>query len=362
MKTLRKQSLKSVLWIIILLWGLAILLGGMAMPSLSKAGTEPTPWEEVDFSGDIEGLYISGTVYGIYDWYCEEYEDDKTVAREYFTDADDYYYMGLRAEHSDMKAADALMVATSAYFEGEDDGTLLMEAQYEVKGIIKKIPSDSLKFYHEYLDWDTMDEESKDMFLPYYIDVNNLGDYDTTDGIIFLTVAIILFLIGLLILILVLAGRYQKTVNNYIKNSMNPEYTRDKIENFLQVVPEVNGLRYNQEFICGSNNGTTIFGETQKIVWAYKHTVNHRYYFITVAKSYAIVLGFLDGTMQTAAIKKEEMVDAHLQKLQQLCPKAIIGYSADLERMFRKNLNEFLRLRYYAPETTEQNPTDDTTV
>ena len=188
MNTLKMKSFKSVILYVLLLWVIAVIFGVAAFPGLVNSTREPIAWEEVDFSGEIEGLYVTGTVYGIYDYYCEETEDNSIISREYLTDADDNYYIALRAEGEDMTAANTLMDATYAYFMGEDDGSLLADNQYEITGVIKKLSGDSLQFYHEYVEWDSLDAESQSNFLPYYIDINKIGNYDA-QGTTIMTVA-----------------------------------------------------------------------------------------------------------------------------------------------------------------------------
>ena len=350
MNALKMKSFKSVILYVLLFWIIAVVFGVAAFPGLVNSTKEPIFWDEVDFSGDIEGLYVTGTVYGIYDYYCEETEDGAVVSREYFTDADGSYYIALRAEDEDMTAANALMDATYAYFMGEDDGTLLAANQYEITGVIKKMPTDSLQFYHEYVEWDDMDAESQSYFLPYYIDINKIGNYDAQGTIIMTVASGVMFLIGAVLLIFTFTGAFQKPVNKYIKNSSNVNLAVEKINNFVQTVPEVDGLRYNHEFICGSNKYLITFGETPKIAWIYKQVVNHKRYFITVSKSYTIVTGFSDGTKQISFVKNEASADAHIEQLQLLCPQAVIGYTDELDQIFRKDLNQFLNISYNAPE------------
>jgi len=357
MNTLKMKSLKSVLLYVILFWGMAVVFGVAAFPGLVNSTKAPISWDDVDFSGDIEGLYITGTVYGIYDWYCEETEDDEVISREYLTDADGSYYIALRAEGEDMIAANTLMDATYTYFMGEDDGTLLTENQYEITGVIKKMPSDSLELFYEYIGWDSMDEESRAYFLPYYIDINKIGNYDASGTMIMSIAAGVMFLIGVALLIFTFAGVFQKPVKKYIKNSSNPELATEKVNNFVQTVPEVNGLRYNHEFVCGNNKYLITFGETSKIAWIYKQVVNHKRYFITVSKTYTIVFGFVDGTKQVAVVKNEESADSHIEQLQQLCPYSVFGYTDELDKMFRKDLNQFLNISYNSPKD-EKHTTD----
>lgn len=353
MKSLKMQSLKSVLILIIMFWFFAGFLAYIAAPSITTYIKGPVDLEEVDFSSDIDGLYVSGTIYGIYDWYCEEEKNGKTVAREYLIDADDYYYIALRAESSSMTAADKLMNASQAYLNGEDDGTLLETAQYTVQGVIKDIPYDSLRYYKDYVGWYGMDEAERSMFLEYYIDVNSLGTYSITETILMVVLVIGCFLVGCIFLIGALTGRYQKSITNYIKKSSNPELARDKVENFLQNTPENGEFRYNREFICNNYGGNTAFGETAKLAWVYKETTNHKRGLITMYQTHSLVLGFADGTKQTAAVRSAESADMHILNLQELCPQIIIGYSDDLNKMFCKDINGFLNLRYHAPQSNE---------
>lgn len=87
--------------------------------------------------------------------------------------------MGMRVMKKDMDAAENLLNASIEYLYGDDtDGTGLEAAQYEVKGAIQVMPSDSLKYYHEYLEWDAMDADSQELFLSYYLQVNKVADTD----------------------------------------------------------------------------------------------------------------------------------------------------------------------------------------
>lgn len=348
MKQLKKKSLKSILPLLILFWGIAAfgLYSGIS-GLITNYITEPTPMESVDFSGDIEGLYVSGPVYVIYDWYCEEYEGSKTTAREYIIDADEQYYICLLADNaSEMADANKLMEATYAYYDGEDDGTLIYESQYEIKGTIKKIPSESLDYLHEFIGWNEMDSATRATFLPYYIDVNNLGSGEM-DSVIAATVVGVLFLvIGLVFFIMWLKGSYQKSIKKYIESSASPDMAKERVEYFLANTEEINGLRYNRDFICGNQNGTIAFGEMSKLCWVYLHTTTHKRYFITVGKSYALMLGFTDGSIQAAGMKNEKIARDHMQQLSAICPQVVFGYSDDLEKMFRKDMSGFLNLRY----------------
>lgn len=359
MKMLKKQSLKrslpNAIFFYVIGIGFAIFIAHILLASFK----DPVSLDDIDFTGDINGLNVTGTIYGIYDWYCEEYDKEDTIAKEYIIDAGDYYFISLRAEYDDMNTADALLEASTLYLNGEDDGTLLSKAQYEISGVIKPLPDDSKEFYYEYADWCEID---RDIFLPYYIDVNASESYDIVSAVLLIIAVLIINGIATTFIVLPLSGHYQKNVKKYIDSCPNQELATAKVENFLSTIPLIHDMRYNHEFICGSNEATTIFGETEKLVWAYKHIIKHKYYFITIAKSYALILGFADGTQQMAMVKKEAFADEHLANLEKLCPKAIFDYSEDLDNMYKKDLTKFLSLRYYAPESPTETALKNTTI
>ena len=354
MKKLKMRSLKSVILFVIIFCIVAGVGGSSVLPAVKNLFVKPISWDDVDFDGDIEGLYITGTVYGIYDWYCEETLDNRTTGKEYLIDADDKYYMGLHATYSDMDDANALMEASQDYLNGYDDGSDLEDAQYEITGVITKMPDDSLQFYHEYLEWSSMDADERELFLPYYINVDKIGgSYDKVDTIIVSLIALAFFLIGLFMLIRVFTGHYQKSIKKYIAGSSSPDMARERVENFLENTPIVNNLRYNRDFICGQQGGTTIFGETPKLIWVYLQSTVHKRNFITVGTTYSLTVAFADGRRQSIEMKNDQVTREHMQKLSEICPQTIFGYSDELDKMFRKDLNGFLNLKYNTAQTSD---------
>ncbi len=346
MKSLRKKSIKSIIPLFILFLIIGVVMEAVSLPSMLTSLEKPMDWEDVDFTGDIEGLYITGTVYCVYDCYCEETENGTPIGREYIIDADDYYYMGMCVDKKDFDEAEALMNAYWDYIDGYADVDEVFEHQYEVTGTITKIPSDSMKFYKEYINWYDYTEEEKEMFLPYYLEVGKVGGYTPGGAIALVVIGAIFILLAVLFLARALTGSYQKSIKKYIAASSSPDMAAEKVARFIQNTPETNNLRYNTEFICGQEGATTAFGETSKLVWVYLHTVTHKRYFITVGKSYTLMLGFKDGTRQSVTMKNEAAGKNHMLRLSELFPYVIYGYSAELERMFMKDMNAFLNLRY----------------
>lgn len=350
MKTLKMKSFKTSLPLAIIFLVVGIVFAVILFPSAISLLNGPVDLDEVDFDGDIDGLYVKGTIYGIYDCYCEETNGTSAsatvVGREYVIDAGAYYYMGLCVDAKDIKKSEALMAASWNYLDGYADYEYLEEYQFEVTGTITRMPSDSLDLYDEYIEWCESTPEEAEIFLPYYLEVGKINDFSTIGFIAFAVLTILFLFLAVLFPVLALTGFYQKEIKKYIAASPNPDMTAARIEHFFQNTPETDGLRYNNEFISGQYGLSHAFGEVSKLAWVYVHTVTQKQYFVTVSKSYSLMLGFADGTRQSVAMKSENAANGHITRLGEQFPQIVSGYTAELDRMFTRDLNGFLTLRY----------------
>lgn len=340
------KSLKSNILIIIILLAVGVWLVAKVSDPLITFLNKPQDLDEIDFSQDLDGVYVTGTVYGIYDWYCETTDDRKTVSREYLIDGGSDYYMGMLVMAKDMDKAETLMNASYDYLDGTDDGTALEAAQYTVKGTIVKMPSDSLDLYQEYLEWDTMSPEDQEVFLPYYLEVDKIKGTAVSGMWTLLVLGIASLAAGIWVLVSVLTGSRQKAIKKYIAQSSNPDMAREKVEGFLTSTPYSHGLKLNRQYICGQNGGTTVFGETSQLVWAYQLTTTHKRNFITVGKSYQLMLCFLDGSRRSINMNSEADVQENLKIIADTCPHTIVGFTDEIDKLFRKDMPGFRALKY----------------
>ena len=357
MKSLKKKSLRANL-LLLIIYAIAFFgFAGVATPSLILLLKGPADFDSLDFNGTIDGQYVKATLYGIYDAYCEETTDGTVSASEYIIDAGESdYFMSLRVASSGLDAAEALLDASIAYMDGKDDGTLLEEAQYEVTGTIHPISADSLAFYHEYLDYDSMDAESQSYFLPYWLEVGDIGDNDPTSIVILLIFALLFLILEVCLIVRLASGKYQASVKKYIESSPNPASAAEKVEAFLKDNAYQDELKANHNFVTGQNHGTTAFGETAQIAWIYKHiTTQKMYHILTIGRTYSAVLGFANGSRQTIAFKNQANADKAITTLTALCPKAIVGYTKELEQSFIKDLPHFLEIKFNTEERSSEN-------
>ncbi|MBQ7925933.1 MAG: hypothetical protein IJ335_06515 [Lachnospiraceae bacterium] len=205
MKTPKMKRQKSNLVIALLFFALSIAGLCLSLPSLLMLMQGPQDLDNYDYAQitepDFNRAYVSGTIHGIYDYYCDESQDGAIKAREYLIDAGDFYYMGLRVKKADMEPAEALLTASMDYLKGAEDSANLENAKYIVKGTIKPMDEDSILILKEYLDWDTMDEETRDTILFYYLEVGSIGAYSASLLTLILLLSAIFLLLGFIFII-----------------------------------------------------------------------------------------------------------------------------------------------------------------
>ena len=321
MKTFKLQRFKYFLPFTLFLWGTAFIFFMVALlPTQQRIATGPTPVEEIDFSGDIDKIYATVKLDAIYDWYCQREDDGKVMGKEYIIITHDKYIMGLYALNDDIASAEKLLAATTAYLEGDDDGTLLADAQYETTVFIEKIRAASIGYYNDYAS--QYSEETQARFLPYY-----MKTYDPVGELKAYTFIVSLFfIIGLIPLLFVLCGYGQKQVKQYLKTAPSREVAQEKLDNFLQSTQAKNGLRYNRDFLCGVYGGITVFIETAKIARVYTETNTIVTYKHIPLKERCVIIGLKNGTKQSINVRSLETAKEQLRDFQQLCPDIAIGY------------------------------------
>lgn len=354
MKALKMQSFKAVILQVLVMTVMAIVMLVLFLPSIKLLRDGPVDMDSLDYQSDPDGTYVTGTIYAVYDYYCENVRGSRLLSREYIINAGEDDFMGMRVLKMDMEPAEKLMGAYGDYLDNGGSTEAILAAQYEVTGTIRKMPADRQRLYSQYLSAAGVDFKQREHFLPYYLDVNAVGLTPPLAVFLFLIIAAVCLVVSLFMLVSVFAGRYQKEIKKYIANSPNPDMTREHVEEFLKSTAHNYGLRCNQEFLCGQWGATTIFRETANVVWAYTKTVKHKKGLITVMRSHYLMVGFADGSLCTIDAKDEKTASAQVDKLAALCPRAITGYAKELEKLFFKDLKGFLDIRYNKVQPANQ--------
>ncbi|NCB99326.1 MAG: hypothetical protein EOM34_01445 [Clostridia bacterium] len=338
---LRQNSLRRVLLPSILFIALALVIFfAFGCQNLIKTFS---PQKLADLDPEkMEGAYVEDDIYYFYTPYLEEeqYKNNRPTGRitgtQYIVDFDDIYYMGLFVHSTDMDEAEAMLEASTAYYYGEiaaEDLPIM-----HVKGTMTAMSSEELGYY---MDSATESPETKDVMLPYYLDVNRIGGSTASALWILSAISLVLILIAIFLFIKAITGGYQKKLKAKLETLGGLEVAGERLDRFYDATEPVSGVRMNQDFVLFDKGAEPVLLQPQELIWAYQSTIQHRIYgIIPSGKSHAVVFRTIDGKMYTLNMK-EDAAQTLLEALHQRMPGLIIGYTPELQQLYKENRNAF---------------------
>lgn len=283
---------------------------------------------------ELEGTYVTVDleyIYGSYA-YCEAYEDGKPTGRitqrEYLIDAnwDDYMCIIFRGDW--MEKANLLLSQSDEVYYGKREE---ITAGFPVSGYVKPLPTDSQQMLMDALGFTEMTPQELEPYLMLYIE-----PVDTDIDPVYLWLGIAMCAIMLVLLVLALTGYYQRSVKIWLNINFLDE--QDKARQFLNTLvalPNVHGLRVGSEYLLVRQGFRQQIVSADDLLWAYHHSTTTRCMgIIPVGKTNMLVLNLREGTqikLQMPILKSKEQ----LQRIRQQFPNTVIGYSPELEKLYR---------------------------
>lgn len=335
LKKLKRQSIAGLLFLIVLMG----VIGVFGIGASNLFASEPEAQNLYDVPRDqLEGAYVTVEVEWIYGCYAytETYEDNKPTGiiteQEYVIDANADDYMCLILDEDYMDQADALLAECDAYYYGETDE---ITKTFTVSGEVKRLPSDSLKLYHEAMGYDELTAAEQEIILPLY-----LSPADYSLQIVPLIFGLVFLGIALYFLIAALTGKYQKQIKQKLEQMFgdNTERADEFLKNLMET-PAVAHLHISGGYILLRQSCNQKLLSSEELVWAYMQTVRQKLYgIIPMGKSYRLVLKQADGK-EVPVVMKEKQVKELLTKIAQQFPTCAIGYSDQLAQLYRKDPN-----------------------
>ncbi len=344
-KEIRQKCLKKRLPAIVICLIAACVLLGLWLPDVLLYFRGPQQLSELSVD-QLSGAYVEAEINGIYDWYAQDVEssgnEDTIVAREYLIPVGEYEYMSLYMPQKYLEEADALMDQTQSYLM---DPTSEITGSMTVTGTILPMEEESLQYYHEYLEYDDMDAELQELFLPLYLRV----DYVNTtpvNTLFFLVIAGVIFLaVAVILIVLTMTRGGQKDIKAVAERSGNPEVCEARMENFYSSIPEVNGLRAGGDYMMFWTGASFHVLESPKVLWAYGSNTTHKLYgIVKTGVTRQIVIRTDDGKTYSMVMKSEEMTEETLQYIQNSVKHVIIGYTDELAQLFKTDIERFKQL------------------
>ena len=298
---------------------------------------KPLKIEDLKAEDIQKNVKVEGDVYYFMDYYAyQENDDGDTTAMQFMIPVGEAEYMGVNCSGSTMDQAKENMDAYWAYLDGDESAMDNLQP-VKISGTIQPLSGDYLKFFNDFVDGIGLSEEDAAVFLPYVINVGDIGDTDTvTLGILGLA-ALALLITGICMLVSGFSGKNVKKLEKYCEGKGNKEYALQQIEHFYQMQPPVQGIRINEEYFMAVKGTKIYFSQADQILWAYAHVVQHRTNFIPTGKTYSVIVKLDNGKAYDIPMNREANMNEALNYIASNMPYLFIGYDKDFEKLYNKN-------------------------
>ncbi len=256
LKKLRKESFKKIgVVIAALLLVAGVLLAAGAYNIIYKfQGTKDI--YALD-SEDLQNSYSTGEIYLIYDSISEIVDKNgNTVRREYLIPMGEKEYMVASFPADYLPLAEKVLEESTALFKGETEE--LPQNVFYATGKVVKMDKELLDIYHTYLNYDSLEEADKALYLPYVWTVGSMGDISNTYVYIAGLLSIALIIAALVIFIKWLTYGYQKKLKK-------GKHAATAIAVIGRTVPVRENAYITADFILFNEGANTRLVEAQEI-------------------------------------------------------------------------------------------------
>lgn len=301
-------------------------------------------------------LLVDVTLYDNFGCYMEKYEENTSTHATRTTDlyyviwtgddnAEDFRYMGIEVPASDERAMEKMAEAT---YYGEYSDPI------KYTGAINKMSSEEYQYFKEYfLESGFTEDELDEWILPYHISVGALTGGAATSAWIIAGIGVVLVLIAVIILIFVLSGSKLKTLKKELAEAGIDETSVDYEYEGARLFNKKSDFRIGRRltfFLLGSKPHALA---NDKLVWAYQSTTTHRTNGIKTGTTYAVTMRTYNKKSYPVPVASEEEAQEVLQYIIETIPGAVIGYNDDLNKMFQKDFQNFLQIKYNQREQND---------
>lgn len=353
---LRKISFKKSLFLTILL-----LIAGVALSLFNAGNAFFAATGYADFASlspdEIKNQLVDVELWETFGCYMESGSEDTSTHRVTITDYNyiiytggvndvdvEYKYMSIKVPK---KYGDKMETMTENTYNG------LITSPLSFSGKIKKLDSEEYEYFEDF--WKEAGftaDEIEDMTLPYYIETTDSKGIQQAFYIGLFLIGLALIVWGIFRIFKAARGSYLDSFRKDIASIGCTEYTVESDFSLADSHAKNNAIKIGRLFTY-YNMKTAIPRAipNTKIMWAYQSTTTHRTNGIKTGTTYAVTV-LAEGYKSPISISvaNEATAQQILQKLNTSFPWIIVGYSDDLCKLYKKDLAQFLSLKYNAVE------------
>ena len=252
-------------------------------------------------------------------------------------------FLGIKLASANKEKMDTIIEESIDYFEGS---TAAAPEEVKLTGTLIKIEGEELEFYEESLDYLFSNiPEYISYAIPYTVEDDTIAGIDKTIVYVFIAAMIIAFLYALFTIINFLRGNYKKHIEKYLEQ--NPTISIQRMESDFAASEKVGkDVWVGREWTIFMYRTYASLITNKDLIWAY--------YFQRTGK-------YAQSKVKTFNTKKQEVEIDVSEKLAKIIlnnyvtnqPHIVVGYNKDLEKLFNKDLNAFLTIKYKTAATKE---------
>ena len=368
---LRKKSFKKSLWltgigliagiVLLVIFGpdcLKVLKGPMDFKDLTADDLEKKPYVVIyyDFNYGCfaeetstqtrNGRKISsrsaGMVYAI------------TIPdiRSYFESGDTMEFMGIyfgSKYYDDLEVIeDNINDFSDKYDEWYNNYSMTNEELFStldkyltVKGQVLPMDNTMLYYYKDmFEEYGYSSDEIMELCHPYYIKVDGMQHGSVVSVCIFAGLGLVLIILMIVLMVYAANGGYLKSMKKALEKKGSAELERVCAE-FDSGVDFNKDLKVGRNYIIDSGSTVPKVVSLQDCIWAYMQVTKNKQYFVTVSTTYSVTFRSKNKEINSVLVRNKDDAMRLLDLVHERFPGIILGYSNDLEFLYKSDMNQF---------------------
>lgn len=348
---LRKKSIKKALPVVIIVGviGLVMIVAEFSnLISLVRGHVEFESLAPDEINGS---LVVDASIAVNFGSFMEEYKSYSNSSYTRTTDvyyviwtgdeyAQDYRYMAIKVPASYEKQMEAMAEAS---YNGE------YSTPIQFSGAVNRLSSKEYEYFKEYFLYSGFtEEEFEEQTLPYYIDVDDLVDGSESVSTVYVitVLGLALFVAAVWMLVSALTGRKLNAIKKDLEDAGISESSASCEYEAAPVLYKNSDLRIGARLTFYLSGSKPRAIANDKMVWAYQKTTTHRTNGIKTGTTYQVVIYHFNRNAHMITVPNSEKALEVLNLIAQKMPWVVVGYDNDLNKMYQKDYQNFLDMRY----------------
>lgn len=339
LETIKKKSRKAVCLRTVLCVGIIIAIMWITKFAPIKAVLGPEPLNMAkDMSGQA-GRYVEYDLNLVLGSYVEEVSVDSKTRRERVTslgylvsDYDTGITFAMTVKNDDLSVIKEMEEDTFAWLDG--DGSRLSEMK--VRGTLVPLTGEKLRYFNKTIR--EMGFEDLSYVKAYSLEMNRVGEYDTFWALLFLFVSLLLAVFAVCTIVSHIRTKGLGKIKKYLEN--HPGISMESLQDDFESAVKAGGdIWIGKDYTFYMSGFQARLFKNTEAVWAY-------YYKRTGRNSISQVQVYLaDKSVHNLNIA-ETLYPQIIECYQRNQPHMVLGYSKELQKLYEKNFDEFLNIRY----------------